>query len=53
MYLLINSDDIVVDYSKTISYIKIIEKTGLYIFTKNEGMASLVKSNRTDNMYFL
>lgn len=53
MYLLINSDNIVVDYSKTISYIKIIEKTGLYIFTKNEGMASLVKSNRTNNMYFL
>ena len=53
MYLLINSDDIVVDYSKTINYIKIIEKTGLYIFTKNVGMASLVKSNRTDKMYFL
>ena len=53
MYLLINSDDFVVDYSKTINYIKIIEKTGLYIFTKNVGMASLVKSNRTDKMYFL
>lgn len=53
MYLLINNDDIVVDYSKTINYIKIIEKTGLYIFTKNVGMASLVKSNRTDKMYFL
>lgn len=53
MYLLINSDNIVVDYSKTINYIKIIEKTGLYIFTKNVGMASLVKSNRTDKMYFL
>lgn len=53
MYLLVNDDCIVLDYSETINYIKIVEKTGLYIFTNQIDKASLVKSNRSGKIYFL
>lgn len=53
MYLFINDDKTIIDYSKTIYYLKRVPESGVYIFTDNFMDASLVKSNRTGNIYFL
>lgn len=53
MYLIIDNNNIIIDYSNTISYLKRISETGLYVITQDFFEATMVKSNRTGECYYL
>lgn len=53
MYLIIDNNNIIIDYSNTISYLKRIPETGLYVITQDFFEATMVKSNRTGECYYL